>query len=65
MSVLTPYNTPGPVDVFVDGRRVASCFYADTTNGFVRANFVPLRINSRRNGVRWRKIRGQVEVRLR
>lgn len=57
-----PFDGRSPRSVFVNGEKVRTALYANTRAGFVRYNLEPLRLNRRKDGARWAKKRGTVDV---
>jgi hypothetical protein len=60
----TPENTP-PSDVFVDGIRVDSCFYADTELGIAKRYTLPLRVSANHQTAVSHTLHGVVTVEAR
>lgn len=57
-----PDDRRGPRDVYLDGEALSRVFYADTAKGFVRMYHSPIRVNRRKEEIRWLKRKGRVEV---
>jgi len=55
----------GRRDVFVNGKRVAACFYADTRKGVVKAYRKPYKIDKHRKRALSYTLHGDVEVKFR
>lgn len=59
----TPEDGRGGRHVFVNGKLLKYCFYADTKRGVARAYRYPYRLHKHRKRALSRTLRGSVEVR--
>lgn len=60
--VHTPEDGRGHRHVFVNGKRVEYCFYADMKRGIARAFRYPYRLDKHGKRALSRQLRGRVEV---
>lgn len=60
--IYTPGSIPAGRFVFVDGKEVNACFFADTTKGVVKFYRMPLRVDKHRKRALSYTLRGVVEV---
>ena len=58
----TPYDGRRPRSVFVNGKVVNGCFFADTKRGIVKAFRYPLKLNKNKKELLSYVIRGTVFV---
>lgn len=59
----TPDDGRGLRDIFVNGRKIDSAFYADTRRGIVRAYRDPIKLDKWRKRALTKTLHGVVEVR--
>lgn len=57
----TPNDGRGLRDVFLNGKLIEGCVYADTQEGIVRCHILPLRLDESGN-IAVRQFNGKVEV---
>ena len=57
-----PDDGRGQRQVFLDGKPIKRCLYADTRRGLVRVFNDPLRLDKYRKRALWKTLRGDVRV---
>ena len=58
----TPGDGRGVREVFIDGKRLNYCFYADTRKGIARCYRKPIKIHKRKREIIAKTFRGKVIV---
>lgn len=58
----TPHDGRGVREVFIDGKRLDGCFYADVRKGVARCYRKPLKIHKRKRECIAKTFRGKVTV---